>query len=257
VLLIKRGVALFFFLLFTLAILAVGLYAYLALDGVDPAQSPRLKTTAESILFVSITGAAGIVIAFFSVVWRTVSLYRELDKIIELNKQGEFSPELSMKKLGGIGERITLLYFTLNSLNERKTLKISALSGLAEYFADRVDVSLFVTDVQGYVRYVSASFLERAGKQKSDFINVSVEQLFPDVLFQDAVVELDRSNSTVELTEAKDPITLVGVRNRRNELDYVVWHFDGSPHFDEGVMPVEKTKSANRRSRGTFWRHKR
>lgn len=260
----------FLCVLFTVAIVAVGVYGYVALGGgatgqdagqnggeatgQQAGQEPALKTIGERILYISITGAAVILLVFIIVAWRTMSLYRELDKIIELNKRGDFSPEVSMRKLGSIGEKITQLYFTLNSLNERKTLKISALSSLADFFVDNVDIPLIATDVQGHIVYVSRRYIEESESARSDIISRSVAQVFPDVPFRDSVVELDRSNTPVEVEEAEDPLTLVGIRNRKNELSYVVWLFDGSVRLPHQVSPKKKTKSGNYGFRRVFGR---
>lgn len=254
--LVKRGTALFFYLLFTFGIISVGIYAYIALGGGTPGQDPELKTAAESILFISLAGAAVILTAFLIVIRRTVSLFRELDKMIELNKRGDFSPELSMKKLGSIGERITLLYFTLNSLNERKTLKISALSGLADFLVDNIDIALLATDVQGYIRYVSRSFSERTERQRSDLISKNVDQIFPEVPFRDLVVELDRINSSLELKELKTPLTLVGIRDRRNELSYVIWLFEGAVRMSESAVVPDRNGVSRGRLRKVFKRRR-
>lgn len=241
--LIKRGIAIFLYLLFTAAILSLGIYAYLELGG-------ELKTTGETILYISISGAAVILVVFIFVRWRTMSLYQELDKIIELNKRGDFSPELSMKKLGAIGERITLLYHSLNSLNEKKTSKISAISTLVDFLFDNIEIALLATDVQGYVRYVSRSLTERVDRPRSDLISRNVEEVIPDVSYRDQVLELDKRNTPIELKELKTPLTLVGIRNRKNELSYVIWIFGGTPHLSERIAGNDRVKTrADRLSR--------
>ena len=251
--LLKRGAAIFIYLLFTFAIVAIGIYAYFELGDQSPNESSELKAKAESILYISLSGAAVILVTFIVVSGRTMSLFRELDKMIELNKLGDFSPELSMKKLGSIGERITLLYYSLNSLNERKTLKISALSGFADFLVDNIEIPLLATDVQGFVRYVSRRLTERTERPRSELMGRNAEDLFPDVPFRDSVLELDKLNSPVELKELKSPITLVGIRNRRNELTYVVWIFEGAPHLPERYSG-DKVKARRRGLKRPFKR---
>ena len=231
--LLKRGTAIFLYLLFTAAIVAIGVYGYLEIGDESSNGNRELKAKAETILYISLSGAAALLVAFIVIAGRTLSLFRELDKMIELNKVGDFSPELSMKKLGSIGERITLLYYSLNSLNERKTLKISALSSFAEFLIDNVESPLLATDVQGFVRYVSRSLTERTGRPRSELMGRKVEELFPDVPFRDSVLDLDKHSSPVEIEELDDPLTLVGIRSRKNELTYVVWLFAGTPHLPE------------------------
>ena len=252
--LLKRGTAIFLYFLFTLAIVATGIYGYLEIGDRSTNGSLELKAKAESILYISLSGAAVILVAFMVVVGRTMSLYRELDKMIELNKLSDFSPDLSMKKLGSIGERITLLYHSLNSLNERKTLKISALSGFADFLVDNIEIPLMATDVQGFVRYASRSLTERTDRPRSELMGRKVADLFPDVPFRDSVLELDKRNSPVELKESKSPLTLIGIRNRRNELSYVVWLFEGTPHLPERILGSGKVKNRGDRLTRIFRR---
>jgi PAS domain-containing protein len=241
--LLRRSTAIALFILFTGAILAIGIYAYITL-------SADLKTTAETILYISLCGVALLIVAFIAVAGRTMSLFREIDRLIELNKQGDFSPELSMKKLGPIGERITLLYYSLNALNEKKTLKISALSDFADFLVENITVPLVATDVQGYIRYVSRNLTERADQPRADLISRNVEEVFPDVPFRDLILEVDKSGSPVEFNELKSPLTLIGIRNRRNELSYIIWLFEGTAHLPERMPRGERGRSRGARPRG-------
>ncbi len=252
--LLRRNLAIFFYVLFTVSILATGIYAYLEFSRETPGKAAELKARGESVLYISISGAAVILVAFAATAWRTLSLYRELDKLIELNKRGDFSPELSMKKLGPIGERITLLYFSLNALNERKTLKISALSELTGFLIDNIDMPLLATDVQGYIRYVSRPVADQMGRPRSELISKNVEEVFPDVPFRDSVLELDRRKSSVDLEEHKTPLTLAAIRDRRNQLSYVVWLFGGAVHLPESSSKQEKVKGRGERKRRVFKR---
>ena len=249
--LVKRGAAIFLYVLFSASIVAIGIYAYLAL-GNTPDMYTELKAKSETILFIALAGAAIILVTFIVVAWRTTSLYRELDKIIELNKRGDFSPELSMNRLGPIGKRITLLYFTLNSLNEKKTRKISGLSGLVEFLIDNVDISLLATDVQGYIRYASRKLADQIDWPRSKLISRNVDEVFPGVPYRDSVLELDRRSSSVELQGQKTPVTLVGIRDRSNELSYVVWLFGGSAYLPEGSSDKERMKIRSERLRRVF-----
>ena len=244
--LIRRNIAISFFFLFTLSIAAMGVYGYRTMAGGGDA-SPEGKAEAERFLYIAIIGVSVIAVTFLFTAGRTLSLYRELDKMIELNKRGDFSPELSMKKLGSIGERITLLYFTLNSLNEKRSLKISSLSSLSEFLVDNVELPLFVTDVRGIILYVSRNFAESTEKNRTEVLNRSVENLYPDVEFRDALVELHKKKTSVEIPDLATPLTLVGVLNRMNELSYVVWVFEKGARLQvDSVKPTPDRKRGRR-----------
>ncbi len=249
--LIRKGTALIFLLLFTASIAAIGIYGYRALDGGD---SIEFKALAERLLYMSVIGVSLVVVAFLTMAGRTLFLYRELDKMIELNKRGDFSPELSMKKLGPMGERITLLYFSLNSLNEKKTLKIGALSSLVEFLAEYAEIPLFVTDVQGRIVYVGREFVVQTEKTRSELLNRDVGEFFPDTPFRDLVLELDKQKSPIEVKERANPLTLVGIRNRMNELSYVVWIHRRGVQLPDGSSHTAQTYQKPNRLRRLFGR---
>ena len=251
--LLRKSTAMIFLLLFTASIAAIGIYGYQALDGGSQIEN---KALAERLLYLSIIGVTLVVAAFLGTVGRTLSLYRELDKMIELNKRGDFSPELSMKKLGPIGERITLLYFTLNSLNEKKTLKISALSGLADFLIENVETPLFVTDVQGRMVYIGREFTALTERNRSELLNQNALGLFPDLPYRDLILELDKRKSAIEVVAGEDPLTLMGIQNRMKELSYVIWIFAKGIHLPNGSSHMPPTQGKQNRIRRLFGRRK-
>ena len=251
--LLRKGTAIIFLILFTASIAAIGIYGYQALGAGGEIDH---KALAERLLYLSIIGVTLVVAMFLGTVGRTLSLYRELDKMIELNKRGDFSPELTMKKLGSIGERITLLYFTLNSLNEKKTLKISALSGLADFLIENVETPLFVTDVRGRMVYISREFSARTEKNRSELLNQDALGLFPEVPYRDLVLELDKKKLTIETEAAGDPLSLMGIRNRMNELSYIIWVFARGIHLPNGSPRTVQTQEKQSRLRRLIGRRK-
>ena len=248
--LLRRNMAIFFFLIFTLSIAAMGIYGYNAMGGGTDAP-PDAKVPAERFLYISVVGVSVILLSFLATAGRTLSVYRELDK------RGDFSPELSMKKLGSIGERITLLYFTLNTLNEKKSLKISSLSGLTEFLVEQVELPLFVTDVRGTMLYVSRVFIESSEKNRGEVLNMSVEDLYPDVPYGDALLKLDKNRAPVEISELRTALTLVGVHNRMNELSYVVWVFEKGARLPTGIVRAEPGRERSGRLRRLLRRGRR
>ena len=60
-----------------------------------------------------------------------------------------------------------------------------------------------------------------------------------------------------EVEEAKDPLTLLGIRNRRNELDYVIWLFEGNVQLSEGALDAEKSRIVKGRRRGVLRRRRK
>ena len=237
--LMPKGIALTFFLLFTIFLLALGIYGYTTIAGSGENSASEIKAKSERMLFISVIAVSTVLTVFIALVGGTIRVTRELDKIIEANKYGDFSPELSMKKLGRIGERINRLYYTLNALNEKKTLKISALSELAEYLVQNVGVPLLVSDVLGTIVYVSRTYADRFESNRSEILHMNITKLYPSFQYHDAVLELDKGHSSVEWDAGGVPISLVPVQNRQNALSYVILIFDRSGFVADASRNVE------------------
>ena len=237
--LVHKSAAFIFFIVFTLLILALGIYGYYAIGSSEGIGGSEIKLKAENMLLIAIVSATSVMLVFLCLVGRTVHISRELDKLIRANKYGDFSPELSMKRLGKIGEKINLLYFALNTINEKKTLKISALSELVEYLVQNIQVPLIVSDVLGNIVYVSRNYADKFKINRSEILNTSAAGLYPSVEYHDTVLDLDKRNSAVEREMSGGSLTLVPVNNKMNALSYVIWIFDKSGFVAEVSRNVE------------------
>jgi PAS domain-containing protein len=223
VLLVSRPAAVAFALIAVAMIVGVGIVGYRTVDADIPADA--IKERAELILYLAVASAVVLLLSVTIVAARTRHLGRELDKMVALNRFGDFSPELSMKKLGSIGEKITLLYFRLNALNEKRALKISALSDLVQLLALNIDTPFVVSDISGSVKYVSRGATEKLPGNRSELMNSTLTELAPALNMQLLVTRLERTNEAETLSEGEDAIIAIPVRNRRGELTYVVWVF--------------------------------
>ena len=223
---VPRWVAIALFCLFGLSILFLGVYGYSSIADNPARQIETAKAQGERFLFFAIICLSIVVLAFVFFSRRTHHLLRELDRMIEISKYGDFSPELSTKKLGAIGERITLLHHSLNTLSEKRASKISAVSELAEFLVGGTHLPLLVTDVGGSVAYVSGAFSEQQEIGRSEILNNAVDDIYPEVPFHELTAELDMRNSPEERRFGGRTITFFPIRNRKHELSYVVWLFD-------------------------------
>lgn len=224
--LFPRSLTIILFVLFCTSVVALGIFGYSLLGEVKDMPAEILKVQRERYLYISLVSLSVIVVSFSIFAGRTRHVSKELDKMIELNKYGDFSPELSMRKLGKIGEKITLLYFRLNALNEKKSLKISALYDLVEFLVGNTDLSMFVTDVQGKITSVSRSYTEKYEINRSQLMGLNITQSFPDIPFQNIIIEMDKKGSPIDKTLGKIPISIFPVFNYARELSYLVWIFE-------------------------------
>ena len=105
--LVRKGLIYFVFFAMVGVLLGAGIYGYMIVGRI-PAYTPEdAKFLSEGYLFVSLVAALVIFLLFVVLIARSIRLDRELDKIIELNRFQNFSPESSMRELGPLGAKIT------------------------------------------------------------------------------------------------------------------------------------------------------
>lgn len=224
--LMPRWIALTVFVLICASILALGFYGYKVVGAASEQSAAEIELQRQQFLYISFVAVFVVVVVLVGFVGRTRHISREMDKMIEMNKHGDFSPELSMKKLGSLGKKITLLYFRLNALNEKKSLKITGLSSLVEFLVANTDLSMFITNVGGKVVHVSRPYCDKFEVTRSELLNRDVQEQVSEMEFQQIVTELDRTNTSLNRKIGERDVSLFPVNNRMNELAYIVWLFD-------------------------------
>ncbi len=221
------------------AIVALGVAGYRAVGSAVGSSATEVKARAEFLLYGSIVAAATLSFVLIGLLGRTEYLTRELDKMVELNRYGDFSPEVGMRKFGRMGEKITALYHRLNALNEKRSVKISALSGLVHLLTNNLESPVLITDVAGQTLYANRRLCETVGRHRSELLGTNIDDLLESSNVQDVVSRLDRGGAPHHLSGESTPIAVIPVGNRRNEISYIVWSFEKEGLSVEGVNRPE------------------
>ena len=245
--LIPRWVAIAFAAVAIGVVLGLGLLGFAAISNrIDVGAQ---KSASELILYVGIVSASALATALIFVVGRTLYISRELDKIIALNRNADFSPELSLRRFGRLGEKITLLYFGLNALNEKRSLKISALSELVHRLVVNMKAPFLISDVEGEIAYASAAGAAKLGTTRSELLNDNVAAVLKSVNLQEVVARLDRREASFDL-DSEANMSVVPVNDRNHELSYVIWVLEaGTLSAGSTDRPNSETPKQNRLTR--------
>ena len=163
-------------------------------------------------------------VAVFSggALFRSANLSRELDKLILLSRKQGYTPGAGMRKLGKMGEKITLLYFELSSLNEKKTLKIGTQRDLIEFLLGIIETPLVVADVTGTVLYSSRGFGDREGGGKAGPEGEKVSDIFPDLPFAVLMMDLGKRHTAERFIGDGERYSIYPVYNRFAGLSYII-----------------------------------
>ena len=201
-------------------------------------------------MFVAVAVTLLLFLVFLWVAIRSLRLDREMDKVIELNRFQDFSPEMSMRKLGPLGKKITALYYQLNALNEKKSLKISAQSELVSFLVNNSDLPLAVTDVTGGILWVSPPFPDKVGKGKTEIVGNRIDTMLQDISIQNIIFEMGRLHGSLEKTSGKSEVTCYPMHNRANDLSYLVFVLGKKAVYTEKKRGSESSEGAGPKSTG-------
>ncbi|UCF98023.1 MAG: hypothetical protein JSV89_00455 [Spirochaetaceae bacterium] len=219
---IRRILFIFLLLLCCSAVLFFGIRDYLLIAGSLSLSQADLKLRSETVLFLSIVLAAAILLIFIVILLRSRSISRELDKITDMTRYGNFSIEGSLGRIGPLGEKIRQLNQRLTELNAMKSLRISSLAAINAFLLNNSRLALLITDITGKVSSISTRCLEKLKIEATDVVGKHITEVLPDLDFQTVIGRIEKQHGELELSDLKDTPTLYPVFNRNNELSNII-----------------------------------
>jgi PAS domain-containing protein len=213
--------------LFVFVAVCLASVLYLAIQGYLTAargqgiSSAQAKREAETLLFVGIVAAGSILLVFAAVALKSFSVSRELDRLISLARAGSYSYEESLRRLGPLGDKIRLLQHHLQELSEKRSLRISTLSGILDFLMNNIDLALLVLDLNGRVEEASRSYLERNQAKAGELRGRHIGELDAEVSFPEVMARMEREHAPVG-QPAKDGLVYYPVYNRMGQLANVI-----------------------------------
>lgn len=183
----------YYLIFFTISmLLGFSIWGYFALMNNGGHQSYELKYIAECFIFAALLliSTMGGFIVF--ILHRSISIYRELDKIQELFEGGNYYTQHSFNKLGPLGEKILKINQHLISLNDMKTKKISSDSKMINFLLNHSVHELLLFKNTGVVSKASKVFLEKNELTKDDIIDKSIDTMVEKFEFFNILSELNK-----------------------------------------------------------------
>lgn len=218
------------YLLYIFAVLAflfIGIHGYLTFSNVQTSEFLSLKYFAENFVYYIIILLIVLTIVFISTLVKSKNIFKELEKVIELSKQGKYSSGLQLKKLGRLGSKIIEINTHLNKLNEMKSLKISSMSNIVNFLLDKAETPMLLLDAQGMIIKSSRNLVEQMEINEKDLINKYAENIFDKFNYSTVLVELRKSKyitiqSPLMIDSFEKPIDVnivaFPIMNYQNEL---------------------------------------
>lgn len=204
-------------LLVALLLSCLGAVLYLAIRGYLEMHRASRVTQAETILFLGIVFCVLILLLFAAVQLKSSSVLRELDKLISLAQQGSFPLEAGLRRLGPLGGKIRALQGGIQELSERRSLRISSLSGVLDFLLNNTELPLLVLDLTGTIESASRGFLERNKKQAAELLGRHIAEVDPQVSFHELLAGMERDRAPAG-QPGKDGLVYYPVYNKRAQL---------------------------------------
>lgn len=203
-----------FLLIFTTFLLGLGGFASWSILMDSSAMEPlRIKYLAEQVLFFSIIAVIANVSLFFLLLLKSLHFSRELTKQVKLSRTGNYSPDSALRKLGKTGTQIAEIFYELNVLSEKKSIKIGSLHALCTILLNKNDEKMLILSSRGLIQYVGEAFLTESGLQKSDCEGKLIDTVlaFPNII--EEVAKL--FDSSEEITNKEKGYVLSPVLNHK------------------------------------------
>jgi PAS domain-containing protein len=204
-------------LLFVLLGSCLAAMLYLAIRGYLEAGRAQRVDQAETTLFLGIVFCILVLLLFAAALLKSFNVLRGLDKLISLAQAGSGSIEESLRRLGPLGGKIRLLQGQIQELSERRSLRISSLSGMLDFLLNNTELPLLVLDLAGRIEAASRGFLERNKKQTEELLGRHIAEVDPEVSFPEVVAGMEREHAPAG-QPGKDRLVYYPVYNRQSEL---------------------------------------
>ncbi len=230
-LLLKKWWIYLIFLTAVIIVLLLAIDSYLVFSVLNIQNDLTIKFYLENVIFYAVLGVLLLTILLVVTIVNSRSIFRELDKIAEISRQGTQPVHIHLKRLGALGAKISEINHNLDVFNIKKSLKISALTNLSNFLIDNLGLSVIILDGEGRVDKISPKFAEEMHLADKDFKDTFIEDIFNEIDTRTLINNLRHSKSVAVRTQLKpiagantEEIVLIfyPLTNSQNELTYCV-----------------------------------
>ena len=231
----KKSSIYFFIIAVSLLFLGFGIYTYVMIFSLESASGEYIKAAAEKVFFWGLTLFILILFSGARIIIKSFRFEKSLDKLLLMSRTHGVSTAEGLKKLGRLGNKLSEIYLEINSISERKSLKIASLNRLINIIFTFIEKKVIVLSVTGEMVFVSDSIEKKEGNSvllKSRMIT----DIFPDFSISAEIDSLVSSRTMKKIDSMNAYI--YPVFNPLNELDYMVLFLD--EHINLSIIPASK-----------------
>lgn len=235
-LLIKKSALYLIVFIYSLALLFLGIQFYKIILSLNTNNDLVVKYYAENIIYIILITIIVTNIFTLRIILKNKSVFKVLDKIIDLSQYGNYNCQDLLKRLGVLGEKINFILFQLTDLNLKEALKISSLANTRDFLLESIQSNILLLNSQGTVIKCSKEFEKSFNLADIYFINKNIRDLLTDIDFDGIILSLEKEHGQIQ-TENK--LTL---ETDKKYMCKVTWHpINNSAHkISNIILTLEK-----------------
>ena len=226
----KKTTFFIFVLLSSVLFFILAFKSYLIISSVSSASEEEIKILSENIFFWGLIGTSFIFLAGLRIIIKSFAFDKSLDKLLNLSRTHGYSAYEGLTKLGKLGNKLSEIYFELDSLSERKSRKISSLNRLISLIFSFIQKKIIVISITGEILFTSESLIKGLDKN-FNIANARITDFFPDFNLSTEINEIVLNRTMKEIKSIHAQI--FPVFNNKNDLDFLVFFLD-----EQGLLNI-------------------
>ena len=179
---------------------------FYALQNVDLQQNLTFKYELESFIFASIVMMLIMSVFVFYFMRSSLRVLRLLDKIIDLSAYGKHDVGMHLKKLGPLGTKINSIILNLKDLNNKKSLKISSMSGIIDKLVSENSLPVFLLNRHGNIVNCSKVFLALLKVDKKEIEKKNISELCEKMDYEKLFFQFEEKRERIEKNDIDFPL---------------------------------------------------
>lgn len=211
-LIVKKKYFVFITSLAILFIFISAIISYLIINRFDLTVLSAKKYYSEIIIFISIILELFIFIIFCLIYFNSSRVLKELEKVIEMTRYGNYDITKSLDKIDLLGERINQLFSNLFFYSEKKSLIISSLSNIINFCMENIKLNLLILDVEGLIIKCSKHFC--------DVNNIDMTEIVYQK-FTIHSIDIDLKSIIFKVEGDKEPVLQEKIKFLINKINFI------------------------------------
>jgi PAS domain-containing protein len=220
-----------------LSVLGLGILAYRMLIV-----HLNFKTEAESVLFVALLLAGGILLITSVLLVHSRRALRRAESLFSQRSTFAADPEKWVNRLGPLGELFLGYNKEIITLNTRRAMKIFGLSSLVRILLNISDEPIAILDVRGEICYLSPAFCKKLDASYGELFGENISSVLDGIRIPHIVAEISRTHAPVSGSGGGRQVHFTPVLGKRGEIAYLLCTLAGRS-IEVKAFPVEDSET--------------